>query len=384
MVEDRTSIPADYNDGVTAARRAVLLRLTADGLAIAGPDGDRPLAVWAYESLRYLDEALPGAPLRLATAGSDGRLTLRETTLPPALLARAPQLVRRQPRRSRTLALWTVGFFGAFVALALVIFAMPHVARLAVPLVPKSWEQALGRRLSDEVSELLALAYSEDPVFCQAPAGVAALDRLGQRLAREAQSPFDFNIRVLKLPVVNAVAWPGGEIIIFSQLLKDAKSPDEIAGVLAHEMTHVARRHTTARLIETLGLTAFFGVMLGDLGSGGLAAGGQAMTGSAYSRRAEAEADDGAAMILGASGINTQGLADFFGRLSPGADDGGQADSVAAAQKTLMTYFSSHPAGQDRARRFAALAKPLLPALSPTDWQALQDICSVTVPLDGN
>jgi len=377
MSEENATLSAAYNDGVTATRRPVLLRLTAAGLEIVEAEAREPLALWAYGALRRLDEAFAGAPLRL-TGGGDGRLTLEDGTLPPALLALAPQLAAGRPKAGRTALRCGLGFIGAVVALAIVLLALPHAARLAVPLVPKSWEQALGRQLSDEVAGLFATLFRIKPAYCRAPAGQAALTRLTARLGANAGSPFDFDVRVLDLPLVNAIALPGGIVFIFSGLLDQAESSDEIAGVLAHEMTHVARRHTTARLMETLGLSFIFGVMLGDLGSGALAAGGQAVTNLAYSRRAETEADDGAAAILAASNIDTQGLADFFVRLP--ANGSVKTDD---AEESAMTYWSSHPASPARARRFAALAKPLPPALAPADWQALQQICAFTEAAGG-
>lgn len=399
MTEDQGTLAADYNDGATAARRPVRLRLTAAGLAIVLPEADAPLAVWAYEDLQLLDEAFAGAPLRLAPRGGEGRLTLREQALPPDLLAAAPQLAARrhlgQGSAGRTLLFSGLAFAGAVLALGLVLFALPHAARLAVPLVPKSWDRALGGQLSDEMAGVFAAAFPDWQPYCRAPAGQAALEALGARLAGAAEGPFDFRFTVLNVPLVNAIALPGGPIIIFKGLIEEAESSDEVAGVLAHEMSHVNRRHTMARLMETLGLGLVFGLMLGDLGGGTLAAGGQAVTSLSYSRRAESEADDGAAAILAASGIGTQGLADFFTRVTAqgAARDkarettretgAGGAPADAAEDAPWPAYLSSHPASPERARRFAALAVPLPPALSAADWQALRGICKVTAETPG-
>jgi predicted Zn-dependent protease len=215
------------------------------------------------------------------------------------------------------------------------------------------------------VVEFFSFAEDERPGFCVSSAGQAVMGRVTERLAAFSDSPFPFDVRVLDLDMVNAIALPGGPIIIFRGLLDQAQSSDELAGVLAHEMSHVARRHAMERLMEALGLSFIFGVMLGDIGSGVLVASGEVMANLSFSRRAEAEADDGAIVLLQKNGISTQGLADFFERLS-------------GEEGSLLEIISTHPVSAGRARKFADLANDAAPALSAEDWQALRRICETT------
>ena len=371
MGPDASDLIAHYNDGETAARQAVILRVTAAGLAI-WPEGSAasPLATWDYERLERLDEAFAGAPLRLAERGRAARLTLPEGRLPDQLLTLAPQLAPKRPRAGRTALLWGGSFVGALGVLALVILAMPFFARQVVPLIPKSWEQALGEQVIDQVVELFSLGRDERAAFCVAPAGRTVLQGLTDRLAAGAESPFAFDVRVLDLPLVNAVALPGGPIILFRGLIEQAGGPDEVAGVLAHEMSHVVQRHAMESLVETLGLSFLFGVMLGDVGSGLLVASGEALVALSYSRETENEADDGAIVLLQAGGVSTQGLADFFDRLALLPDEA----------EAIISFVSTHPSSARRSEKFAALARPLPPALDDDDWRALQEICAEKSP----
>src|SRR5581483_9059372 len=90
----------------------------------------------------------------------------------------------------------------------------------------------------------------------------------------------------------NAIALPGGHVYVFEGLIKQARSPDELAGVVAHELGHVAHRDGTRSLLQAAGLSFLFGVLLGDFTGGGLVviAAKTAMQ-SAYTRKVEAAAD---------------------------------------------------------------------------------------------
>ena len=80
-------------------------------------------------------------------------------------------------------------------------------------------------------------------------------------------------------------------------------------------MGHVLHRHSTAALIEALGLAFLFGLMLGDTGTGLLEEAGGALVGLHLRREAEAEADERALALLEQAGLSSQGLANFFERM---------------------------------------------------------------------
>ena len=90
----------------------------------------------------------------------------------------------------------------------------------------------------------------------------------------------------------NAFALPGGHIYVFQGLIDRAQSPDELAGVLAHEIGHVAHRDGTRTVLQTAGLSFLFGMMLGDFfGGGAVVIAAKTVLRSSYSRRVEAAAD---------------------------------------------------------------------------------------------
>jgi predicted Zn-dependent protease len=166
--------------------------------------------------------------------------------------------------------------------------------------------------------------------------------------------------------MVNAFALPGGSILVMRGLIEFAQSPDELAGVLAHEMGHVAARHSLQKLMEQLGIGFFFGILLGDIGTGTIAVAGETLLLLSYSRGFESEADDLGLARLAAVGLDPRGLADLFVRLE---EKSGEAPD-------WMRLLSTHPLDAARVAKFAA-APAGDSSLSPEAWQALRDICKV-------
>ena len=88
------------------------------------------------------------------------------------------------------------------------------------------------------------------------------------------------------------MALPGGHIYVDDGLIAKAQTPDELAGVLAHEIGHVAHRDGTRTVLQTAGLSFLFGMMLGDfVGGGAVVIAARTVLKSSYSRRVEAAAD---------------------------------------------------------------------------------------------
>ena len=364
-----------YHDGASAARREVVVECAPDGLRIVEPRDGRELAFWRYAALRPVDEEGPqaGRSLRIRAGRGPARLVLADPPFIAELAGRAPRLAAREPRRTALWLRWT-GLMAASVAvlLAATWFALPRFAEGAARLVPHEWEAAFGLRLVGPVIRHLALFDGNDaPALCTARAGREALEALVRRLAPD-DPPYDFRVRVADLEMNNAFALPGGQILITEGLLRFAGSPDEVAGVLAHEMGHVIHRHSTAAMIEGLGLAFLFGVLLGDFGAGAVGWAGEHLVGATFRREAEAEADGSALDLLARAGLPSRGLADFFERL----------ERESGETPAYLHLLSTHPSNESRRRRFANAAVAGAPSLGKTDWRSLREICKERRPLD--
>ena len=353
-----------YNDGKTAARHEVSVTLEAEGLRIAAAEGQL-LEFWPYVELRLVDEILAGRPLRLKCGErGEARLTLDDHRILAELRPRAPQL---RPGRTRVGVLRTLilGTAGVAVLGLVVWIVLPQMARLAAQWIPVSWEEALGERVLDQTVEIFSLMEEGEPRFCAAGPGRAALDGLTDRLAAAGRSPYRFRVLVLDMKMPNAFALPGGQVVLFRGLIEEAKAPEEVAGVLAHEMGHVMHRHGTQLLLQSMGLGILFDLMLGGVGDGMLGSLGETLVGLSYSREAETEADTAALDLLRETGIGAQGLAAFFERLREKGFD----------MEGALQLLSTHPSHESRARLFED-AGGGGPGMSPADWAALQAICA--------
>ncbi len=202
--------------------------------------------------------------------------------------------------------------------------------------------------------------------MCDAPAGQAALDALTARLAAAGGvSAPGLRVRVLDDRTVNALAAPGGEVLVYRGLLDRAASAEELAGVLAHELAHVKHRHGLRSVARVAGLFVLTAALTG--GSDAVAA-VAALVGLSYSREFEREADADGARTLRAAGIGTEGLQTFFARLerdrprNPGS---------------LWDYVNTHPADADRVSALRAAERPAAPApaMPAAEWAAVRAIC---------
>jgi predicted Zn-dependent protease len=242
-----------------------------------------------------------------------------------------------------------------------VLLAGNQAPEWLAPAVPRAWEERLGQTLVGDFAGK----------GCRAPEGNAALAALTQRIAPDARG---LTIRVVDMPIVNAAALPGGNIVIFDQLLSEAKNADEVAGVLAHEVAHVEVRHVTESMIRALG----FGVVISALG-GTTGANVESLIAAGYSRDAEREADDRAIQALRRAEISPLPTAAFFARL-------GGSEGRARMLSKGLSYLSTHPISDERRAAFRASAvqgKSYRPALTDAQWKALRSICRPWTGADG-
>lgn len=340
-------IQGRFNDGRTAASRAVTVRHTPKGYEIR--DSNQLLvAFWHHDDVCACDD-LPGGNVRLCCRKDpDARLTLPK--------AAAGRPAARKPRTGLRMSA-ALAASAALVAAAIAL--LPMAGRIAAAAVPLSVEQRWG--------DNMVRGFEQSVRLCHGPAGEAALRLLTERL--DAPLPPERrprHIEVADIAAVNAISLPGGTIVVFRGLLAQAADADEVAGVLAHEMTHVAERHPLAGALRGLGIAGLITLVSGDA-SGVLAGGAGALMAGAYSRDDEAEADRGALRLLGAAGIGSHSFAEFFRHTQTG----------------IPAWLTDHPDSLARADFIDAHATPShAPALTAGQWGALKGIC-VTKPTEG-
>jgi predicted Zn-dependent protease len=232
-----------------------------------------------------------------------------------------------------------------------------------VHLVPKTVEKSWGQ-------ETVATIVEEAP-FCEEAEGKEALHTLVRRLAATTEAPFPFEVHVSNAPIANAFAVPGGQIVIFRGLLALASSPEEVAGVLAHEMAHEVRRHPTRGVVRALGIQTVMSFVSGNTGKG-LGAATGALINLSHGRDDESEADRLGVQMLNQANIRADGLINFFARMSGGTS---AATRKTARRSNLLTYLSTHPSDVSRIAAIRSMARGDGEAMTAKEWQALRSIC---------
>ena len=182
-----------------------------------------------------------------------------------------------------------------------------------------------------------------------------------------AGSPFQVTVRVIPRKTVNAFAAPGGQVVLFSGLIEKAESPEEVAGVMAHEIAHATERHPMQSMLRAAGVFLLAALLVGDTSTLGAFAseGAKVLLVLSYSRDTEREADRIGMELLNRAGIRGDGLVHFFARLQ----------EEAKGKDRLPVLFASHPMHAERVERLKLLATGTQAALSPKQWRALRGIC---------
>lgn len=174
--------------------------------------------------------------------------------------------------------------------------------------------------------------------------------RLGRTLAQYAPGErFPYSFKVINASEINAFALPGGPTYVNRGTIEAAKNEAELAGVMAHEIAHVALRHGTAnvcRAQQYQGVVGILGAVLGG-GIAGTAAtiGGSILAGSVLtknSREAETDADVLGSQMMARAGYDPIAMADFFETL---------AGEQSREPSKLERWFSDHPQPRDRRDR---------------------------------
>lgn len=181
-----------------------------------------------------------------------------------------------------------------------------------------------------------------------------------RRLVAAAPGPrFSYRARVVNAADINAFALPGGYLYVNRGLIEAVRSEGELAGVLAHEIAHIAQRHGTSQVTKAYGAQLGVGLLGQILGGRDNRLGiGEQIVGSLglnalfmkFGRDAENEADRVGAQMMARAGYDPMAMASFF-------------DLLAARQRSnpgaVAQFFSSHPSPQNRSAKIRAQAQQL-------------------------
>ncbi len=262
-------------------------------------------------------------------------------------LTRARDRIRRRKFVSRCI---TFSILALIVgAIAGVWFAKDPMVTAVASQMPADWEQKLGDTAFTQVS--LSRKFITDTEVKR------QLDLLAKPLlAVVPQDRYQFKLHLIEDASLNAFALPGGNVAIHSGLILAADSPEEVLGVLAHELSHVTKQHGVRAMVENLGLYAVVSTFFGDVSgiAGILLNNAPFLLTQKFSRDYEREADLQGFRYLEAAKLNPRGMISFFEKIQREQEKlreklpGGEALDA-------LDFLSTHPATTERMERLQKL-----------------------------
>lgn len=355
-----------YLDGNTAARHQVTVHASAHALLITCEDGCT--MTWPYDAIRQTLRAYEDGPVRLeyvpepaqvlVIADPDFLTALHDTA--PAGTTHLHNPLHYETREHLTIL---AGVAALIIGGILYLGGIQSFAWAIAPWVPPMWETKQEKAFVDE--------YAPQSDRCLDQARMDTLNKVVDALRAQApQLRRPIRLIVVRNPESNALAGPGSTIVVYSGLLERTENPGQFAGILAHELQHVLRHHTTRMFIEQRPIDfLLFAISnafsLSEEHASRLErylAPNQLQN---YRKQFEDEADDEMIRMLRGIDINPQVLIPLYRTMK----------EKSSGSSGVPVYFSTHPSTEDRIKKLEA--SPTKPGsfLSDVDWKDTRSIC---------
>lgn len=335
-----------FQEAIPGGRASAAIEISASGIEAVTSTGQKFYIAW-----RDCQLDMGGATGRMVfcrTADRKTTIFCEDRKFPGALELEAGaelkdelDVIRGKRRSERAqFRFWLV--FSLVACVLLLIggyYGLLAIAKASIVAIPISVDEQIGDLAFDSVAP--------DGDQVTDPVIVNAVQSMVDRLKPHSElKEMKFDVKVFHSADVNAFCLPGGRIVVFTGLLKKAKSPEQVAGVLSHEMAHAIKRHGLQQVTQSLGIVVAFELMIGDVG--GLVALavelGKNAALTSYSREYEIEADVTGVRMLHAAGLDPLALAGFFEMLRDEGKD------VPAA----IAWLSTHPQHEIRIQTIRA------------------------------
>ncbi len=350
---------AHYADGRAAVFADAEVELQPERLVIRRPEG---VIEWAYVDLTRADDH--NGRIVLKRKPDTGERVMLGNEHRKELKAVAPRLTRPHAQ----------GVEGRVTVAALVTLAwsLAGAFLVGIPYAADPLAQAMPERYRTQIADISWAQVNQFALQCDdADEASEILNDLAYRMMQASNVPDrdEIWITIADASFPNAFALPDNSILVTDELIGMAEHPDELTGVLAHEIAHIEHNHIMKNVIRQIGAGIFFDIVFGGAGAGqAIAIASVNLAGLRYSRGDESDADSRGMDYLDAAGISTGGIASMFDRF--------QAYEERAGVSDIPTMLSSHPASRQRAEEARARARQgLQPSLSDRDWRIVKQAC---------
>ena len=362
-VQDTSLIgtPCRYCDGLSPHYQNATALLRGSELGLTLTRGTQ--LNFVLSQLNLATPYRPGKALSLRPMLADKvRILIEDSAQVEAILALRPDFktVQKHGYSTGTKLNFIVTIFAVVVAVAWSFESvLPHALATVAPL---KWRVQAG--VSEEM-DFASLGH-----ICKNNSADDAMTKLlGVLATGDAEMP-NVSVHIYDLNFVNAFALPAGRIIVSHKLIEQADRPEEVAGVLAHEIGHVVHADPETQMIRQFTLNLIYDAFGSSRSSGTIGM----MEQFRQSRAAEDAADAYARQTMVAAVVDPIGLRDFFSRMLKN-ERSDQSNTGALAQFGSM--FSTHLGTETRIAKIAPLPAGEKPkqVLDEADWRALRKSC---------
>jgi len=349
---------ARFADGRAAILHNAEVSLGADALTIQVEGAQH---VWPYAELRRSDDH--NGRIILKRKPDTGERLQLDINADAALRSAAPALCA--PRAQGVEPPVVVGgvIAGAWAIAAVFLIGVPFAADPIARYMPPHYREQIADISWSQVNSMAEFCDDSDEAAEILNAAAYRIMEQSNVAQRDA-----IWISIVDADFPNAFALPDESIVVTDELIAMAASPDELIGVLAHEIAHIEHNHVMKGIIRQVGAGIFFDVVFGGAGAGqAIAIASVNLTGLRYTRDDETEADSTGLDYLDAAGINTGPLAGLFQRMQ---------EMIPEELGDIPVMLSSHPANDERAAAARARARPgLPPSLDERQWAVVRSAC---------
>jgi Zn-dependent protease with chaperone function len=342
---------AKYYDGKTPMSHIITCFLDEDKLTIVNSSTEEIIEVWERDHI-YQDETHNTAFV-LGSSQSNSKIELLNLEIAEKLGLKKESVIVKD---HKAIYKWVILFIGC---IAIAWLSIPFLTKIIAKQIPYGIEVSASSRLSlDKYFKICKVSKEER----------AALNSYAQYLypktAAESAMPVHFDVSSESM--INALTFPGGKIILFKGLIDEVKNPEELLGIMSHELGHVVARDSVNLLVRGTLLASFFGIMTGDFSSS-FAVSPQVLLSTAalaFDREMEKNADAYSVARLNSLNISTSGYRSFFSR------------RLSEENFSQPEVFTTHPNYESRLSFIQeTYPKGELPKEIKESWKIIKGVC---------
>ncbi len=353
-----------YFDGLQTKEYSYTLDIESDILVLTDPQTNQKKVFWSVDEIKIVQEPTPTTPGKISSKSSpDARIIIASSHDWKKFIDALPASSKHMEWVSMKWRAMPFYVILSIVCLFIIIKATPELMQKAVIFVPQSVEKKIGDNYVEMISE---------KGVCESEAGNKALGKIINTIKQYPElSDVDLKVTVIDQDIKNAFAFPGRSIVIFKGLIETAKTPEELAFIIAHETGHISERHAMKGYLQSQGLSLLINIMVGNMSPAGNSLPEIAGTfGNLHNvRHYEDDADAFALSVSQHINMDHRDGAAFFERIA----------KKEKAYAFIPKWLSTHPETKQRIKKIKEFRSDetveYTPILNEEEWQSLQSIC---------